>query len=132
MNWNVLKNEIVNDPLSRGYSGMTNSQLAVSLNLKNRTRMRGVIPAHEIIDSIVPGEWSLLLTSEQRRIELITGAGEVNVQNDNVRAALQAAFGPGTTTRANLLAIQNELISRALELALPAVQEGDVAYARTL
>lgn len=130
MNWTTLKNEIVNDPLGRGYVGMTDAAVAASLNTVNRARSRGVIPAYEVVDAIVSPEWSALTTGEQRRIELIISAGQVNVLNVNVRAAFLAAFGAGTTTRTNLAALQTENISRVTELGLPTAHAGDVAYAK--
>lgn len=130
--WQILKNELINDPLGRGYSSMTSAAAAVSLSTVNRTRSRSVISAYEVVDAIVPAEWNILTTAEQRRIELIISAGQVNVLNANVRAAFLAAFGAGTATRTNLAALQTENISRVVELGLPAVHAGDVAYARTL
>lgn len=132
MDWTILKTEIVGDPLALGYLGMTSAQVAASLNGLTRARLRDVISAYEIVDTIVPAEWAAISTAEQRRIEFIVSAGAVNMRNANVRAAFIAAFGPATATRAALAALQSELVSRCNELKLPSLHTGDVDYARSL
>lgn len=129
MNWLTLKTEIATDPLAR-YSGLSDAQIAASLNAPNRTRDRSVIPAYEIIDATVPAEWATLTSTEKQRYQTLTGAGEVNAKSANTRSTFLAMFAAGTTTRANLSALQTESISRATELGLPEVHSGDVAYAK--
>lgn len=130
MDFVVLAQEINLDPLGRGYAGMTDAQAAISLNTVSRSRERGVVPAHELIDATVPSEWAALSAAEKQRYQTLTGAGQVNVQSANVRSAFAAMFGAGTTTRANLAALQNEQVSRATELGLETVYEGHVFMAR--
>ena len=126
----VLKDEIINDPLSRGYASMTDHEVADSLNTVNRERDRTIIPAHEIIEATTTTDYNALSADNKQRYGIITGAGEVNIQGTNTRAALAAMFGPGTQTRTNIAALQIELISRATELGLDFVRPGDVIEAR--
>lgn len=130
MDFVVLHNELTNDPLDRGYAGMTDQQAADSLNAVNRSRERGVVPSYEIIDATVPAEWAALSAAEKQRYQTLTGAGQVNVRSGNARAAFMAMFGAGTQTRTNLAALQNEQVSRATELGLEYVYEGHVFMAR--
>lgn len=130
MDFVILHGELINDPLGRGYAGMTDAQAAASLNMVNRPRERGVVPAHELIDATVPAEWATLTAAEKQRYQTLTGAGEVNVRSANVRAAFMAMFGAGTATRTALAALQNEQVSRAAELGLETVYEGHVFMAR--
>lgn len=41
----ILRSEITNDPLARGYSGMTNAQILESLNTRNITNRRSISSA---------------------------------------------------------------------------------------
>lgn len=130
MDFVILHDELTNDPLGRGYSGMTDLQAAADLNTVYRSRDRGVVDAHELIDATVPSEWSALTAAEKQRYQTLTGAGQVNVQSTNVRSAFGAMFGAGTQTRTNLIALQSETISRATELGIDHVYEGHVFMAR--
>lgn len=93
MDFVILHDELINDPLARGYAGMTDAQAAASLNTVNRQRERGVVPAHELIDATAPADWAALTSAEKQRYQTLTGAGEVNVQSANVRAAIIGGGG---------------------------------------
>lgn len=88
-----------------------------------------MIPAWEVIDAIVPTEWTLMSPTEQSRISLIISAGDINVRSTNTRSAFLSAFGPGTTTRSNLAALQTRIGSRAEQLFDQAVTFRDVLNA---
>lgn len=97
---NALKTEITTDPNGYGYVQAPVSESVGEKNaaLLNEVRAsisvdRGVIPAYEIIDAIVAADWTALTDPERRRVELITGAGEVNIRSTNTRSAFLAAFG---------------------------------------
>ena len=130
MNIDILRDELTSDPLARGYAGMSDQQAADSLNTANRTVDRGVIAAHEAVDAIVAAEWLSLADVKRSAITLIVSAGQVNVANPNVQAIFANAFGAGTATRANLIALKTETVSRAVELGLNNVRPGTVAEAR--
>lgn len=68
---------------------------------------RTEIPSHEVFEAVVPAEWSAITAAEKQRVQTILGMGTVNFGGPNTRAALGSAFGAGTTTRANLLALQS-------------------------
>jgi len=131
MNYTTLHDELVNDQLARGYAGMTDAQAATSLNTANRATTRTIIPAREIIGATVPSEWASLSAAEKQRYQTITGAGEVDASQQNVRDAFLAMFAGGTATRTALAALQNgPNITRAAELGLPTVGAHHVAAAR--
>lgn len=130
MDYQVLRNELLNDPASIGYAGMTDVQAAAALNNANQTRARAIIPAYEIYEAIVPAEWASLTAAEKQRVQTMLSMGNVNAAGTNTRASFLAAFGAGTTTRANLAALQNETVSRAAILGLGPVQTIDVTRAR--
>lgn len=133
MDYAILVAELQNDPLSRGYALMTDAQRLASLLAVNRPTERTVIPAYEVLEAIVPSEWSALSAAEKQRVQTIISAGQVNLKGSNTRAALGAAFAAGTTTRTNLLALQvGDPISRAFELGLTALGDGHLATARQM
>ena len=131
-NYAKLKTEVINDPLGRGYLGMTNSQVAISLNTVNRTRERTVVPSHEVFEAIDPVELAGLSTLQRQIILGLLAMGEVNLKGANTRLALKGAFGAGTASRAALLSIQTEPVSRAKELELGDVYEGHIIAVRTM
>ena len=128
----ALKTELTTDPLGRGYAGMTNTQVVTSLRTANRTVERRSVSGSQIYNAIVPSEFSALLATQQQLVRDVFGLGDtIDVRTGtNVRAVMLAAFGAGTTTRANLIALVQETVSRAAELGLGDVREGDVARAR--
>lgn len=128
----ALQTELTTDPLGRGYSGMTDSQAANSLNTANRDGPdREIVSSHELFEAIVPAEWGSLSAAEKQRVQTILAMGQVNLKGANTRANLATAFGAGTTTRSNLQALQaGPKISRAIELGLGTVGDGHVASAR--
>lgn len=136
----ALKSELLNDPATLGYAApRTAGNTQALADLLNQIRgsiqiNRGVIPAYEIINAIVPADWSALSAAEKQRIELITGAGQVDVKNANVRNQFLQAFGAGTTTRTNLGGLQNRDGSHAEQLfgADVTVSNADVAAALAL
>lgn len=131
MNYTVLIDELTNDPLARGYAGMTDQEVVDSLLTKNRPTQRTVIPSYEIFDAIVPDEWAALSSQEKQRIQTILSMGNVNIKGTNTRDSFLRAFLPGTTTRTNLAALQvGPNISRAEELGISDVGDGHVASAR--
>lgn len=127
----LLQTELTTDPLGRGYAGMSDQAAADSLNAANRPSTRTTIPAHEVLEATVPDEYAALTAAEKTRYGLFVGAGDINVQGANTRAAFAAMFGVGTQTRANLLALTaGPAQSRAAELGLGAVTAGQVGRAR--
>jgi hypothetical protein len=118
------------------YASMTAEQAAAALNTANVSvqTQRNIIPSREIIEATVAAEWAALTAAEKQRYQTITGAGDVNVLGTNTRAAFAAMFAAGTTTRANLIALQTEtkLISRAAQLGIGTVTDHDVTAARIL
>ena len=132
MNIDILIAELADDPLGRGYAAMDDAAAAADLNIAYQSQERTVIPAHEIVDALVVAEWAAITDLQRTTIGLIVSAGSVNVQNANVRDAFLDAFVGGTTTRANLAAIQTEQVSRGVELGLGFVGMADVEDARRI
>lgn len=137
MNLTALKTEVQTDPTALGYAAyLATGSLSPIVDLLNAPRagvtvFRGVIPSYEIVNATEPTEWAALSSAEKQRYQTLTGAGQVDVSNANVRAAFSAMFAAGTATRAALVALASRVGSRAEQLfgAGVAVTADDVARA---
>ncbi len=132
MDYLALKNEIQNDPKTLGYAGKSDLAIADIMNtigLSNEFINRGVIPSYEVINATVPAEWAVLTVPEKQRYQTITGAGQIDSSNANVRAAFQAMFATGTQTRINLTALLTRSCSRAEALGLGNINHEQIAIA---
>ena len=137
----ALRDEIVNDPLAKGYkdpggSWKGDGTIADLFNqvVPSQAVDRELVPAHEIIAAVDPSEWAALTAEQKRIFQTIAGTGDVNVSAANVRSAFGALFPAGTTTRNNLIALQQRDGNRAEILwgEGTIVHHLDVAAARRL
>ena len=126
----TLRTEIETDPLSRGYSSMTDLEVATDLNIVYRELDVESVSGQAIFETVVPSEYNALTDKQLNLLHAIMGMGSILVNGTNTRTALLSMFGPGTTTRSNLAALQKRDVSRAQELGLPYVYEGHVQEAR--
>lgn len=130
MDYTKLWLEISLDPENIGYAKKTNAEIADLVNITTGPIERGTVAAYEIIEATEPAEFIALTAAAKQIYQIITGAGTVNIRGPNTRKALAGMFGAGTTTRANLLALQTETQTRATQLGLGAVYPGHVGKAR--
>ena len=126
----ILKTEIATDPLGRGYSSMTDLEVATDLNIIYREVDVESVSGQEIFEAVVPLEYNVLTDKQINLLHAIMGLGSISVNGINTRTALLSMFGSGTTTRSNLATLQKRDVSRAEELGLPYVYEGHVQEAR--
>jgi len=127
----ILYDELSGDPLGRGYAAMSDQEAADDLNTAYRTRTRDRVETWEVIEATVPSEYAALSDAEKQRYQTFVAAGTLNPSGTNTRDAFGAMFGGGTTTRANLLAMASESVSRAVELDVPNITVAQVASARS-
>lgn len=117
----ALASEINVDPAALGYAapkaahdGVTIAAIMDAVGVGASFQVfRGVIPSYEIINSTVPAEWAALSAAEKQRYQTITGAGQVDTTNQNIRDAFLAMFAAGTATRTALIAMAKRQGSRA-------------------
>jgi hypothetical protein len=134
----ALKSEIDTDPLTRGYSGMTDQQVADDMNTVYRTRNRDSMTGDEIFQATDPTEYNGLDTGSGNTADnqghwlAFCGRTEIDpFATANVQL-VQSIFGGGSTTVSNLQTARLENVSRADELGLGFIRSGYVEYARTL
>lgn len=125
-----LAREIADDPTGLGLAAKSDAAIAAALNAATVVVDRDTATAAEVFECIVPAEWAAATAQEKTRVQLVLGMGTVNLRGANTRAALAAAFGPTTTTRANILALLTMWTSRAAVLGLGEVLPVHVAQAR--
>ena len=127
----ALKAELDNDPLARAYASMSDKRAATSLNEKNRPNKRVAVPAQEFIAAIAPAAFPADVKM-QAYLALLLATGSVPLEEPNVRKALKAIFAGQAATLAALVALQNEDISRGVEIGFGRVAEGHVTHVRNI
>lgn len=114
-----IRDELLSDPLVRGYSGMTDQQAADDLNTSYRTRNRTSMTGDEVFSSLESQTVWDSKTADQR-LEFLALCGRDSIDpfgQANVDVVV-SIFGPpssGNTTD-NLQTARVESITRAEEL----------------
>jgi hypothetical protein len=132
MDFFALRDEINTDSLTRGYSGMTDAEVADDLNTIYRTRVRTTMSGDEIFSATDSTEFTGL--TDHERVLWVSFCGKDNIDPSNATniAFLDYIFGGSSTTKSTLATLRTENISRAEELGFGFIKEANVAYARTL
>ena len=113
-----LRDEVQNDPLLRGYSGMTSAALLANLQTVNRTRDKTGLNPSEVYQNIDQGEWAALSASEQDEIWNILHLGDPLNPFGREATRFIAVFGGGSTTITALQALRIENINRLEEIGI--------------
>jgi len=124
-----LKNEIDSDPLSRGYSAMTDQQITDDLNTKYRSFNVPFLTGNEVADAINATEYNALADAQKDRVIALTNREAINPFGFSATVMIDI-FGAGSDTIAALQAARVEPISRAQELFNRDVKVGQVTDAR--
>jgi len=119
----ILRQELLNDPLVIGYSGMTDAVVLASLTDANLRPLadRGALTSAEIYNVIVRSEYQGLSAIEKEELGIILGLGsDIDIgASSKARGALAGMFNAGSGTRLALLAlIEGRTQSRAVELGV--------------
>lgn len=130
----TLRDELLNDPLGRGYAGMSDQAAADDLNTAYRTRQRETMDSAEIYENIDISEFQAKTDAQKVYVRDILGLG-ANVRigaSSKARMVMVSVFGGGSSTIANLADAATENISRAVELGIQPlpVKPGHVQMAR--
>lgn len=130
MSIDALRDELTNDPLARGYAGMTTAQKIASLNAVDRTLPVAAVSGSEIYNAIDQTEFDALGDPDKAKVDRITSLSDpVNLADlpaGRARATLVAIFTPGAgpISRAALIALTTRPVSRAEELGIGSVDIG--------
>ena len=126
----ALASELTVDPLGRGYSGMSNAEATASLNTVNRDVDVTSITGDRIFAATDSAEFIVLSDIKKQLWLSFCGRSEVDPFGTSNVAFVTWLFGGGSTTGSNLAGVRQQSISRAQELGLGIVREGDVERAR--
>lgn len=134
MDYQALANEISTDPLARGYSGMTDIEIAASLNTRDREIQTFTFSASDLFNAIDPTEYGSITGTVKEQVKLILGLGDdiSAASGTNVRTVLVNAFGASSNTLTALQDAAKKTVSRAEELGFGRVDWRDVQYAKSL
>ena len=125
----ALKSELTSDPLTRGYSGMSDAEAATDLNTVYRTRDKVSMTGSEVLNAVDPTAWAALTDVQQQKVWDIVHLGTLNPFG--VEATLLiAVFGAGSATITALAAARKENVSRADEIGLGHVFPAHVTRTR--
>ena len=115
------------DPHSRGYSGMSDSQFLASVNLADISQPRQTNSV-EVFNALVGSDLPARSGDKWQNLMLLAtmNSGGSFYLEGNILLVLTDIFGPGTDTRANLIALSTEDKSPAQIAGLPAPTIGDV------
>ena len=130
MNYYVLNQELINDPLVRGYSGMSDQEAADDLNIENRDRNVLSMSGSEVLQNVDATEYSVLTDGQKQVFWGLLGIAILDpwgVEAD----VMQDIFGASTTIT-NLQAARVETVSRSVELGLGLIRESDIEKARAI
>ncbi len=153
MNYTVLKAEVDTDPLDRSYAGMTNTEVAASLNTVNRTQTYTRFCSYRMLaDALTDAEYAAVKTFLAAAAQAGIDAGSSRVEDmiamldkpcgndgstggldfgcDGVRAVMDAfgaSGGAATLVMANKVkALAEKAVSRATELGLSRIAPAHV------
>lgn len=130
MSLDALRTELTDDPLTRGYSGMTTEQVRVSLCTEDRPADVDSVSGQDIFEAVVPADYTALSVESKQLFGTIVGMGTIKVGGANTKAALANMFSGATATLAALVALQTRQVSRLVELGLPVPALSDIDKAR--
>jgi hypothetical protein len=116
VDYQAIADEIASDPLRRGYAGMTDAEVAESLNAASREVDVQSVTGQTIFEALVKSEYDALPADDKRLVQAIVGMETILLGSQN--------------TRADLLALGKTIVSRARELQLGYVKPGYVQKAR--
>jgi len=125
----ALVTEVQTDPLGLGYAGMTDQQVADSLNTVNRPRNRTSMTGREVQDEVVDAEYDLLTDEKKSQFLALTASADLDPFGLGANV-VKDIFGAVATTTTNLATARVETVSRAVEIGAGRVGNGTVEIAR--
>ena len=133
-----IRDELLTDPLGRGYVGMSDQAAADDLNTAYRTRNRTSMTGDELFQATVPSEFNALSTGSGNNPDnqghWLSFCGRETIDpfaTANEQFVIDL-FGGGSGTVAALQAARVESITRGEELGIGIVKVGHVEEVRRI
>lgn len=131
MDYQILKDEIINDPLGIGYGVATDEEVANFINTTNRSINRASMSGSEIFKATDSAQYGALTDAQKDTWLSFCGISEHDPFGVSAQFVIDL-FGLGSATVVALQALRVETVSRGVELGIGNVRVGDVAHARSL
>jgi hypothetical protein len=125
-----LLRELEEDPLGRGYAGMTVQEATDDLNTKYRIHQVQSFSGDFMFQQTDPNEFSVLPAEKQQLWVSFTSRQSVDPWATNNEEFVKWIFGSSSSTVGNLVAAREKYISRAQELGYQSVTAQWVAICR--
>lgn len=125
----TIRDEIDNDPLGRGYSGMTSAEIASSLNTPDQSIPKGSLSGDGVFQATDAGEFAALSDSAKNLWMSFCSRATVDPYGSANVAFVISLFGNPSATLSALNALRVESGSRAQALGIQSVTTGDVDVA---
>ena len=131
-NIQTLKAELDADPLTRGYAGFSDEQVADDINTVYREVNLSSLSGDEVFAATDGGEFGGLTDHKQAIWLAFCGRDSIDPFGTSNVALVQWVFGAGSDTNTALGDLRKRDASRAEELGIGQVRTGDVIQARSL
>ena len=125
----AIKDELTNDPLTRGYLTMTDAEVKTSLNTVIDRPIQ-FLSGSAIFNATDDTEYAALTAAQKSSWDALCAIDTIDTSSGVAKAREAELFGAGTATRTALLALKNNQVSRAQELGLGNVRLFQIAAAR--
>jgi arginase family enzyme len=126
-----IKDELDNDPDTLGYAGMDDITAADAMNINLRQRGKNSVTADEIRGVTIFTEYMALANSQKEEWRWLTIGGDVALTGFDIDM-LKSMFAIGTTTRDNLTALSQEMVTVGVAIDAGEVLKRDITEARSL
>ena len=131
MDYRALRAHIDADPDVRGYAGMDDGEVAVSLNTETKIRNKTSMSGSEVLQSVDTTEFLALTDAEENRLWGLLGMSSLDPFGQEAQAMIKI-FGAGSDTITNLQAERVETVTDGVFYNFGYVLEGHVTKARAL
>ncbi len=123
-----LQAERTDDPVGRGYAGMTDAQFQTAVTTADIQRIKNTITGSELFAQTDSAEYVLLTEAQKTQWLGLCAIDVLDVLNASSPAApiVTDLFGNPSVTRTAVLAYREETVARYEELGLPFPTIGDV------
>lgn len=128
----ALVDELVNDPLPRGYASMDFATMKTSLTTVDRTRNKTSLSGDEVFNAADPTEYNGLSDAAKSQFIAFCGRDAIDPFAANNVALMTNMFGGGSTTVTNLQTLRTESVSRAQEIGAGECTDGALEQARAI
>ena len=113
----TIKNEIDTDPLTLGYSGMTDLQVLASLTGLTRSRNRTSMSGKEVGKEIVDAAYDVLTDAQKNQVLTLVASEDLDPFSLGANV-IKNVFGTGSATVTALAVARVESISRITEIGV--------------